>query len=82
VSNIVYVLDIPENTSIVETARASANMKIGKSGSYFLLQSDAPIIVDRRSTGVRHAVWYSWIAALRGCRITQWDKDALRAEPR
>ncbi|QLL06152.1 hypothetical protein [Mycobacterium vicinigordonae] len=80
--NIVYVLDVPENTSIVETAGNSADVKIGKVGSYFVIEADQPIVVDRRATGVRHAVWYSWVSALSGCRITQWDKDALRADPR
>jgi hypothetical protein len=41
-----------------------------------------PFGIDRRSTGCRHAVWYSCVAGLGGCRIVQFDKDALCVEPR
>ncbi len=47
-----------------------------------MIESDGPIVIDRRATGCRHAVWYCCIAGLAGCRITQWDKDALRVEAR
>lgn len=36
------------------------------------------IVIDRRATGMRHAVWYSAIAGLAGVRVAQHDKDALR----
>lgn len=36
------------------------------------------IVIDRRATGCRHAVWYSTIAGLLGSRIVQHDKNALR----
>lgn len=40
------------------------------------------IIIDRRATGCRHAVWYSSVAGLRDARIAQHDKNALRIVPR
>ncbi len=40
------------------------------------------IIIDRRATGCRHAVWYSAVAGLRRARIAQHDKNALRVVPR
>lgn len=36
------------------------------------------IVIDRRATGCRHAVWYSAIAGLESARIAQHDKNALR----
>ncbi|GAA5140333.1 hypothetical protein [Pseudonocardia adelaidensis] len=36
------------------------------------------IIVDRRSTGCRHAVWYCALAGLQDARVVQHDKNALR----
>jgi hypothetical protein len=45
------------------------------------VSADAEIVVDRRATGCRHAVWYSCVSGLSGSRITQWDKDALKVEP-
>lgn len=35
----------------------------------------ADIVVDRRATGCRNAVWYSCVA---GGRVVQHDKNALR----
>jgi hypothetical protein len=75
-----FMLDVPENVPIVEVARAMPDVKVGQLGPYFVIESDAPISIDRRSTGSRHAVWYSCLAGLDGWRIAQWDKDALRTE--
>lgn len=36
------------------------------------------IIIDRRATGARHAVWYSAVAGLQEAHIAQHDKNALR----
>ncbi|MBC3191272.1 hypothetical protein H7X46_09390 [Pseudonocardia sp. C8] len=36
------------------------------------------IVIDRRATGCRHAVWYSALAGLQQARVAQHDKDALR----
>ena len=36
------------------------------------------IIIDRRATGCRHAVWYSALAGLEAARVAQHDKNALR----
>lgn len=77
-----FLLDVPENTGVVQVAEGQASVKVKRLGPYHVLESDEPIVIDRRSTGCRHAVWYSCVAGLAGCRITQWDKDALRADPR
>lgn len=77
-----FMLDVPENESIAAAARDIPDVKVGRMGPYFLIESDRPISIDRRSTGARHAVWYSCIAGLEGWRIAQWDKDALRVEDR
>ena len=36
------------------------------------------IVIDRRATGCRHAVWYSALAGLQDARVLQHDKNALR----
>ncbi|KAB2384882.1 hypothetical protein F9B16_09395 [Actinomadura montaniterrae] len=78
---VLYVLDVPENTGVAEVAAAAKGVKVGKVGPYFEIASDGTIVIDRRATGCRHAVWYSSVAGLRNARITQHDKDALRVEP-
>lgn len=77
-----FMLDVPENVSIVGVARDLPGVKVGTIGPYFVIESQGPISIDRRATGVRHAVWYSFLAGLDGWRIAQWDKDALRTEQR
>jgi hypothetical protein len=82
VTHEVYLLDVPENDGVVRVAEGISTIKVRRLGPYHVLESDVAIEIDRRATGSRHAVWYSCVAGLAGCRITQWDKDALRIEAR
>ncbi|WP_331748212.1 hypothetical protein OIA45_46390 (plasmid) [Streptomyces chartreusis] len=77
-----FMLDVPENTSIVDVARHLDDVTVGRIGPYMVIESSDSVSIDRRSTDVRHAVWYSCVAGIEGWRIAQWDKDALRTEPR
>lgn len=77
-----FVLDVPENAFVVGVARRDPDIDLTRIGPYFVLSAQESICVDRRSTGSRHAVWYSWISGLDGWRIVQWDGDALRLERR
>lgn len=77
-----YVLDVPENTPLATVAAADPAVTVGRIGPYFEITATGPIVIDRRATGCRHAVWYSAVAGVaRDSRITQHDKDALRVEP-
>jgi hypothetical protein len=80
--NRLFVLDVPENSSVAKVAAQADGVHVDKLGPYFVIESDRPIVIDRRATGCRHAVWYSCVAGLAGGRIVQWDKDALRVAPR
>ena len=77
-----YVLEVPENECVVKVASQDPGVTIDKVGPYFRISSDTDIVVDRRVTGCRHAVWYSAIAGLEGSRIAQHDKDLLRVVAR
>jgi hypothetical protein len=76
-----FMLDVPENTPIVAVADRDPAVSVDRVGPYFRLASDTPIVIDRRATGCRHAVWYSSVAGLVRSRITQLDKDVMRIEP-
>lgn len=76
-----YVLDVPENVPVVEVAGRAPDVTVTQIGPYFEITAPGSIVVDRRATGCRHAVWYSCVAALAGSVVTQLDKDALRVEP-
>ena len=77
-----FVLDVPENKTVAEVADRDPAVIIDRVGPYHRISSDSTIVIDRRATGCRHAVWYSSVAGLVQSRITQWDKDAMRIEPR
>jgi hypothetical protein len=77
-----YVLDVPENATVPDIAAMDPAVSVDKVGPYFRISSPSVIVVDRRATSCRHAVWYSAVAGLQDSRITQYDKDALRIEPR
>ena len=76
-----YVLDVPENTPLAKVAAQDPAVTVGRIGPYFEITSDAAIVIDRRATGCRHAVWYSALAAVGHGRVVQYDKDALKVEP-
>ncbi|AYJ48806.1 hypothetical protein [Rhodococcus sp. P1Y] len=75
---ILYVLDIPENTTIASVAEIDPAVRVDHVGPYFRIVSDGDIVIDRRATGCRHAVWYSSVSGLTDSQILQWDKDAMR----
>ena len=76
-----YVLDVPENTGLAKVAAQDPVLTVGRIGPYFEITASGPIVIDRRATGCRHAVWYSAPAGVAAGRITQHDKDALRVDP-
>jgi hypothetical protein len=75
-----YVLDVPETEGLLKVAAQDATIKIREVGPYFELRADTEITIDRRATGMRHAVWYSSVAGVAGGAIVQWDRDALHLE--
>ncbi len=77
-----FVLDVPENTSVPATASRDPAVSVSRVGPYFKISAEGEIVIDRRATECRHAVWYSCVAGLARARIVQHDKDALRIEPR
>jgi hypothetical protein len=77
-----YVLDVPEHEGVLKVADADPATDIDHVGPYWRITSAAPIVIDRRATGCRHAVWYSAVAGLEASAITQHDKNALRIEAR
>ncbi|MFT4395399.1 hypothetical protein ACLTEW_10735 [Gordonia lacunae] len=77
-----FVLDVPENTAVAAVAGEAPGVTVDHVGPYFRITADDAIVIDRRATGCRHAVWYSSVAGLLESRISQWDKDALKVEPR
>lgn len=78
----IYILEVPENENIVKVAGQDPVVTVDKVGPYFRVTANEDIVIDRRATGVRHAVWYSALAGLEGSVVVQHDKDALRVVAR
>lgn len=76
-----YILDVDDFRSVIEVGTAVPGVTSRRVGDYVELAADGEIVIDRRATGVRHAVWYSTVAGVAGGRVSQFDKDALRVEP-
>lgn len=77
-----FVLRVPENQGVIDVAAADPANTVDAVGPYARITAAGPIVIDRRATGCRHAVWYSAVAGLQKSRITQQDKNALRVEAR
>ncbi|MFE6904504.1 hypothetical protein ACFVFJ_48420 [Streptomyces sp. NPDC057717] len=79
----IYVLNVPENKGLIKVASRDAVISVDMVGPYYRITADDDdIVIDRRATGCRHAVWYSAIAGLEDSIIVQQDKDALRVTAR
>lgn len=76
-----YVLDVDDFRPIIRLAAETENVRVERHGNYAVITTDVPLVIDRRATGVRHAIWYSAVAGVTGGRITEQDKDALRVQP-
>lgn len=75
-----YVLDVPEFRAFIDEGVKMAD-QVRTVGNYVQLSAVGTLTIDRRQAGVRQAVWYSAIGALRHGKVAQFDKDALRVEP-
>ena len=73
-----FVVDIPEYEPIWRCAVGDSELEVHHVGAYVELRFPDGVTVDRVTTGARHAVWYSSVGGLRGARVVQFDKTALR----
>jgi hypothetical protein len=76
-----YILDIDDFRPVIEVGANIAGVAARRIGDYVELATDGELVIDRRATGVRHAVWYSTVAGVADGRVAQFDKDALRVAP-
>lgn len=73
-----FVVDVPEYESIWKSAVGDSELEVRRVGPYIELRFPDGLTVDRVTTGVRHAVWYSGVAAVKDARVVQFDKVQLR----
>jgi len=73
-----FIVDVAEWEPLWKNAVGDTKLEVRHVGPYVELQFPDGLTIDRVATGVRHAVWYSGIAALNNARVVQYDKTALR----
>jgi hypothetical protein len=73
-----FIVNADEYEPFWRNAVGDSQLEIHHVGPYVEVRFTDGVTIDRRATGVRHAVWYSGIAALKDARVVQFDKDALR----
>jgi hypothetical protein len=73
-----FVLDVDEYEPIWKNAVGDSKLEVRHVGPYIELSFPDGVTIDRVSTGLRHAIWYSSVAALKDAKVVQYDKDALR----
>lgn len=72
-----FVLDVPENTGVVDLARVDDSLTVEPVGPYYEIRGEDRVRIDRAASRCRHAVWYSVVAGVAGGEIVQHDKEAL-----
>lgn len=77
-----YILEVPENVGVLNVVEQDPLVTVDRVGPYYRISADEEIVIDRRATGCRHAVWYSAVAGLEKSTIIQHDKNALRVVSR
>jgi len=77
----IYLLDVPEFAALVAALRETPGILIDRHADYFVARSANEIVVERRATGVGHAVWFGALTGgIRG-RIVTFSDDELRVAP-
>ena len=73
-----FIVDVPEYDTVWKSAVGDSELEIHHIGPYIELRFPDGVTIDRVTTGVRHAVWYSSVGALEDAHVVQFDKNALR----
>jgi len=72
-----FVLDVDDFEPFWQQAKGD-DLRVTHHGHYVRLDFVGELVVDRVSTGLRHAVWYSAIAGVHGATVAQYDKVQLK----
>jgi len=75
-----YIVNVPEYEPMWKCAEGDGDLEVRQTGAWVELRFRKSVTIDRVRSGVRHAVWYSGVGALKDARVVQFDKHALRVE--
>jgi hypothetical protein len=72
------VLDVEEFAPVWEHAVSDDEITVTHRGTYVEVSFPNELTVDRKASGLRHALWYSCIGGVLGAEVVQFDKVQLR----
>ena len=73
-----FLFDDAEYEPMWTVAVGDSELEVSRRGPFVELRFPDAVTIDRRASGVRHAVWYSGVSGVLGARVVQFDKDQLR----
>lgn len=73
-----FVLDVEDFAPMWQHAKSDDGLTVTHRGPYVELSFDHELTIDRKATGLRHAVWYSAIGGLSHAKVVQYDKHQLK----
>ncbi|MGW4160213.1 hypothetical protein [Streptomyces sp. NPDC004788] len=73
----IYILDIPEFEPILRTARIAGMDQEDLDGYVKVSTSDPEVVLERRHTDVRPAVWFAALTGGLEGQIVRFDFDVL-----
>lgn len=73
----VFISMAPEWSPVHEQLVAS-DYRVREHSDYREYVFDDELVVDRVTTGLRHALWYSLVAGIDRAHVVQFDKTQLR----
>jgi hypothetical protein len=73
-----FIADAPEWTPVLDQVAARREVTLQRHPAHIEVIFDGELVVDRSATGLRHALWYSCVAGVRGAHVEQFDKTCLR----
>ena len=76
----VHIVDLPEWRSAIEWARSAPELTVTEQDGYQIVSAPGSVEFDRRTVGLRPALWYTLPAGGLEGTIAQFDRDTLRVE--
>lgn len=77
----IYVLNVPEFSSLIDAARAMPACQLTVDGDYTVISSETPVAFERRALGLKPAVWYGLFTGGLDGRIESFERDVVRIAP-
>ena len=73
-----FVVQESDFLPLAECATSPDGVTLNRRKHFVEVKFAKELTVNRKVTGMRHAVWYSSVAGVAGAKVVQFDKDGLK----